>query len=766
MFVGRVAILVLVSVTVVVLAGNALVSAITIGYVQTHYRAAAKVADLGQNLSLLVTHSSDLASAPSVSASVNAEISASEQGVRDEMTALRHGPLDAGDANQLDSQISALVASVERERLAAARGATTELAQAAVVVNQQLQVCLEATERLGKELRQSGDDAIGLLKLGTVLRSGIVFAGLAGFALWITHRRRARYRQEAERRAQARFEALVEHSSDLLAISDSSWNMSYVSQSVERLLGYSVEEFKALDRALSCDADGMKTYLALGVEGRTLGRAGPADIRMRHADGSWRILEMRGVDLRAVPEVGGLVWTGRDVSERRRLEAELEQAAFHDNLTGLANRALFRDHLTLALARATRSGHPVSVLLADLDGFKTVNDSLGHDAGDEVLQEIGARLRECTRAGDTVARLGGDEFIILVEGIDSPKLITEIAARIETAVSRPLSAFAGELRVGVSIGIAHSIAGRETASELLRNADIAMYAAKHAGRGRWVTFEPDMHARVRDRLQLSSDLGAAIERQELELYYQPTVRLTDGSIVGTEALLRWHHPRRGLMLPGRFVPLAEQNGQILPLGRWVLEHTCQQAQEWHERYPTAPPRLMAVNISGRQLADDRLLSDVQAIVAQSGIDPQTLVLEITESVLMHDVVLVAHRLRRLKDLGIRLAIDDFGTGYSSLAYLRQFPVDILKIDQAFVQAAVSKKPGGDALIRAIVDLAANLTLTTIAEGLETKLHAEHISSLGCQMGQGYLFSRPEPAHQLERHFSSEPGSRVLTPAAY
>jgi EAL domain-containing protein (putative c-di-GMP-specific phosphodiesterase class I) len=295
---------------------------------------------------------------------------------------------------------------------------------------------------------------------------------------------------------------------------------------------------------------------------------------------------------------------------------------------------------------------------------------------------------------------------------------------------------------------------------MVRNADVAMYAAKNQGRGCWAHYDADMHAQAEEQRQLSDALDGALERHELEVYYQPTLTLATGEVEGTEALLRWHHPQLGLLQPATFIPLAEQSGQIVPIGRWVLEQACLQARTWQNRFPSPRPRNMCVNLSGRQFADPTLVADVASILRETLVDPQTIVLEITETVVMCDVDMVTARLHELKDLGVRLAIDDFGTGYSSLAYLREFPIDILKIDRSFVEAASSGAAGGEALVRAIVDLAAGLHLATIAEGIEHQDQADFLMSLGCTTGQGYLFARPMPSAALARLLARIPSAAV------
>jgi diguanylate cyclase (GGDEF)-like protein/PAS domain S-box-containing protein len=452
----------------------------------------------------------------------------------------------------------------------------------------------------------------------------------------------------------------------------------------------------------------------------------------------------------------------RDISERKQLEEQLTRQAFHDGLTGLANRALFRDRVQHALAATGRQRTGIAVLFLDLDGFKTVNDSLGHASGDLLLLAAGERLLSCVRPSDTVARLGGDEFAVLINEA-SEQVATATAARILKALDEPVTIEGREVVVSASIGIVLGDVG-QGADELLRQADTAMYAAKAAGKKRYLLFEPHMHDRVLERLEVGTELQLALQREEFVLHYQPIVRLADGRIEGVEALVRWHHPRRGLMPPGLFIPIAEDSGLIEPLGRWVLEQSCRQAQVW--RAEGAPACTMSVNLSGRQLQNPTVVADVRDALQRSGLDPATLTLEITESVLMSDTAESLDRLRALKDLGIRISIDDFGTGYSSLSYLRRFPVDVLKVDKSFIDDLRRSADDTYAFVRAIVELGHTLRLKTVAEGIEHEEQCEALREIGCDFGQGYLFARPMAPEAVSalRSAQESGGSAVHTRA--
>ena len=436
----------------------------------------------------------------------------------------------------------------------------------------------------------------------------------------------------------------------------------------------------------------------------------------------------------------GRVWSFRDITERVRLEAELEHQAFHDSLTGLANQALFRDRVTHALARSARLQSEVAVLFVDLDDFKTVNDSLGHTAGDALLVAVAERLRDCLRAADTAARLGGDEFAILVEGAGSHAAATGLAERLLAVLKEPFIVAGRDIVVRASVGIAFDET-HITTGQLLRNADIAMYTAKRGGKQGYEIFQKDMHTAAMDRLEIEADLRRALDRGELTLQYQPIVALDGRRVTGVEALVRWNHPKRGLLPPIAFIPVAEETGMICELGRQVLIEACTQAVRWQQLRPQDPSLTISVNLSPRQLQSDNLIPHIIEALAVSGLDPATLVLEITEGAMVEDSDLVMARLGELKALGVKLALDDFGTGYSTFSYLQRLPIDVLKIDRTFI-GTIEHDDKKSNLAQAILSLARTMDLVAVAEGVETPNQAELLGRMGCELAQGYYLARP------------------------
>jgi diguanylate cyclase (GGDEF)-like protein len=429
---------------------------------------------------------------------------------------------------------------------------------------------------------------------------------------------------------------------------------------------------------------------------------------------------------------------GDSLSQLTRLKEELRHQAFHDQLTSLPNRTLFTERVAYALERQDRAKQSLAVLFLDLDDFKTINDSLGHPAGDEVLVTVAERLRRCIRPSDTVARLGGDEFGILLDDMSGPSDALLAAERIIQALNTPAYLDGREVSIRASVGITLDTHG-EKADTLLRNADVAMYTAKRRGKGRYQVFESSMHVEMVERLEMTAHLARAVEQHEFTLEYQPIVNLESRAIEGIEALVRWRHPTRGLLPPSEFIPLAEDTGLIVPLGWAILQEACLRAAGW--QVPGHPPLAVSVNLSPKQLADPNLVTEVGRALADSGLDPACLILEMTEDVLMHETDDILLTLREVKGLGVRLAIDDFGTGYSSLSYLERFPVDMLKIAKTFVDQLGNGEPRSP-LVEAVIGLGEALGLRTVAEGIETAQQLDRLRGLRCEQGQGFLFARP------------------------
>jgi diguanylate cyclase (GGDEF)-like protein/PAS domain S-box-containing protein len=524
-----------------------------------------------------------------------------------------------------------------------------------------------------------------------------------------------------------------------------SWNTA-----AERLLGYGADE--VLGRPLTilipeelreAHERGLDRFLSSG-EARILGRT--VELEAVRADGTTFPIEMA---LSTWTSDEGRFFTGviRDIIERRSVQEKLAHQALHDPLTGLPNRALVLDRIGQALARSARHDWSVAVLFFDVDRFKVVNDSLGHSVGDALLVLVVERLQSLLRPGDTMSRLGGDEFLLVCEEVHGLDQARHLADRLTEALRSPFVVAGREMFATASVGIAVGRAPDASPDSLMRDADAAMYRAKERGRARYEVFDAEMRAQALRRLNTEHAMPRALERNEFRILYQPIVSLETGTMTGVEALVRWEHPEHGLITPSEFVPIAEDNGLIVPLGSWVLREAMEQAAEWHRAHPSRGDLHVTVNLSARQLQDPGLPFAVATSLDELQMDPGALTLEITESVLMHDRDISLARLLDLKFLGVRLAIDDFGTGYSSLAYLQRFPLDVLKVDKAFVDG-VARGPEESALAAAIIRLGHTLHLRTVAEGVESPSQVAHLRRLGCQEAQGYLFARPLVAGEI------------------
>lgn len=572
---------------------------------------------------------------------------------------------------------------------------------------------------------------------------------LSRLATEAARRARLEERKRVLKESEARYRVLVDNSPEAIAVHRGG-QLLFVNAAGASLIGVATGDMLV----------GRRIVDFIHRDDRSLmrPRAGPGTSRRQYrlirVDGDIREVDAASVD---IPYDGkpATQTVFRDVTERKQLEAMLMHEVLHDALTGLPNRSLFRDRLEHAMAVGMR--HPersVVVMFLDLDDFKAVNDRLGHEAGDQLLQIVAERIREELRAADTVARLGGDEFAILMEQVAAPDEVLPIVSRINGSLRRPILLDGRIMPVSASIGIAFAEIG-EDVDTLLRNADVAMYEAKEAGKARHAVFEPAMHTAIVQRLQLESDLLAAAASPEasgLFLTYQPIVDLRTGEMRGVEALVRWQHATRGLIAPTVFIPVAERTGAIIPLGAWVLETACRQLVAWRtlwwtERWDPANRPSVSVNISSKQLQESDFVTTVADILARTNAPADCITLEVTESVIMRDTEASLQSLQALKALGVRLAIDDFGTGYSSLSYLQRFPVDVIKIDRAFVEG-VSRGGADAALARTILTLGQTLGLQTVAEGVETEPERVQLERLGCVLAQGYLFARPKPADEV------------------
>jgi diguanylate cyclase (GGDEF)-like protein/PAS domain S-box-containing protein len=548
----------------------------------------------------------------------------------------------------------------------------------------------------------------------------------------------------ATRRQTAHFRSLVNSSTDLVFVFGQG-GCRYSSKSVTDMLGRPEENVLG---------DGLAKFVhpedGAAVEAASSdGHHGEITFRMRNRFDEWRHLEAHVTDLRQDRRIRGVVFNARDVTERVRLEAQLTRQAFHDGLTELANRALFRDRLDQALARSERSRDALSVLLVDLDGFKQVNDSLGHDAGDELLRQVAQRFTRLVRPSDTLARLGGDEFALLLDGAGEPQAV-EVADRLLESLEEPLTFAEHQLMLGASVGVVVHPGGPAGSDDLLRHADIAMYAAKEAGRGRYEVFRLEMAREFGELLGLEQELREALQRDELVLHFQPEISLETSATVGVEALVRWESPTRGRVMPDEFIPLAESTGLILPLGEFALREACRQTVQWLSDDLLPDPFVTWVNLSGKQLSAGGVSTVVRRALKESGLPPTMLGLEVTETAIVEGGPTSERaraELEDLHDLGVKIAVDDFGTGFSSLEQLRRFPIDVIKVDRSFVQG-VDHDAKDTAIAANLVSLAHALGLVAIAEGIESEGQLASLRGLDCDQAQGYLFARPAPAEEI------------------
>jgi diguanylate cyclase (GGDEF)-like protein/PAS domain S-box-containing protein len=598
--------------------------------------------------------------------------------------------------------------------------------------------------------RPSGDPLIGVLAvfgeqriLADLLATFEILAHQTALAVERVMLRREVIRQNSE----AYFRTLVQDTSDAILIIGDDGKVRYATPSATRIFGeISVEGAYLSD--LVKDSEREDIIHALTRMRNDVGRSSHyEDWQITRRDDLTVQVQVRCSDLRGDSTVGGLVLTLRDVTEQRQLEDELKHRAFHDALTGLPNRLLFQDRTAHALARAQRDGMTAGVLFVDLDDFKVVNDTMGHSVGDELLAAAGRRLSGLVRDSDTAARLGGDEFALLVDHAADPAAVEAFAERIVRAFSEPFALASGAVITTVTVGVATTHDSADV-DELLRHADLALYAAKAAGKRRWRRYQPVLSAGLIRRRELQAALEEAVTHSSFTLVYQPIVTLTTGQLAGFEALVRWPHPQWGMMQPDQFIALAEETGQIVPLGSWVLGQAASDIVRWRRSDPDQPPPYVSVNVSARQFSDPGFVDGVRRVLDASGLAPSALMLELTESVLLRRDERIHSDLMDLKVIGVRLAIDDFGTGYSSLSYLRELPIDVLKIDKSFVDGIAASEQRL-ALVEGIVQIAKTLQLDVIAEGIESEVQRDLLISMGCQFGQGYLLAMPLGATQAE-----------------
>jgi len=569
-------------------------------------------------------------------------------------------------------------------------------------------------------------------------------------------------RRLTERRGQDRLAAMVEHSSDVVVLMNEQGRMSYASPGLSGTLGHRTTDW--VGRAMIDLVAEEARLEATGHVADVLAAGADATVKFEttlvRVDGQRRRMEATIANLLGGDAVDGIVATFRDVTEQRNLERQLSHRAFHDELTGLANRALFLDRMDHALRMARSDDDPVVVLFVDLDDFKSVNDALGHGVGDQLLRTISDRIRVVAGPGDTPARLGGDEFALLLEDQGGVERALDVAESLLSAMSQPAKLSGYDLSVLASVGVAVAAPGMTTSS-LLRDADIAMYEAKRAGKGQIKIFDPAMRLGATTQLEFRHELAVALEQQQFRLVYQPLVSLHTGEVVGAEALLRWAHPDRGEVSPGEFIPVAERAGLIVPIGEWVLHEAMTEAQRWQHRGRRGGQRRISINVSGSQMRSGQLVNQVRDALRESGLDPRVVTLEVTETVLVEQVEDAVEVLEELRSLGVQIAIDDFGTGYCSLSYLQKFPVDVLKIDRQFVNE-VDGDHRQSSLARMILQMSAALGVASVGEGIERPTQLQALRQLGCDVGQGYLLSRPLEADVTRERFGvAEPTGHLV-----
>ncbi|MBI4409136.1 MAG: EAL domain-containing protein [Gemmatimonadetes bacterium] len=575
----------------------------------------------------------------------------------------------------------------------------------------------------------------------------VLVAG-AAVALFLLVDRELRARQRAEdvvRQSEARFRALVQHSADVIFVLSEEGMIRFASPNLETVLGRTVPPGESLNiLEVVNPPDRENAARALDDLRREPNAVAATEFRAMHVDGSLRTLEVWGKNLLLDPTVEGILLNARDVTERKQYEAEIQRLAYFDPLTGLANRRLLRERAKQALALAKRRANIAALLYLDLDRFKAVNDTLGHDAGDELLQQVAQRLTKCIRDSDTLSRLGGDEFAILLTEVRAEEDAAVVARRVVQALQESIWVQQQAVHIGTSIGIAIYPRDGTTFEEVIKHADIAMYRAKQEKAG-YQFYRPELSVYTRERLVLEEELRRALEQNELVLHYQPVLAVTDRTVAGAEALSRWLHRQRGEISAGEFIGIAEETGLIVPLDRWAVSSAVRLGRA---SLQGGWGGWVAVNLSARSFADPDLVSHVARSLELEGLEPTRLVLEITESAAMRNPDATADLLHKLKDVGVLVALDDFGMGYSSLAYLKRFPVDILKLDKNFTRG-IGSDAKDERLIEAVITLAHSLGVQVLAEGVEQQTQLNWLVSEGCDLVQGYLIGKPRPSAEFE-----------------
>jgi diguanylate cyclase (GGDEF)-like protein/PAS domain S-box-containing protein len=610
------------------------------------------------------------------------------------------------------------------------------------LVQNQLQIAIETEDKWAQ---------VVALRARNELLAAAILATTAILILFLRLKRQEHIGQleETERTAlresEERFRALTEQSTDIILIADPSGQIKYASPSVQTVLALHGDSLVGTNMIDRVHPDDFAKTMGTGVRAIAHSQNSIVEFRLRHADGRWLYLESIVRNLIDHKNIGGIVYNARDVTERKHAQEELLFNATHDALTGLPNRALFLGRLESVVDRMKRhSQQAAAVLFIDIDDFKVVNDCYGHATGDALIKEVSNRLRACLRSEGTIARMGGDEFTVLVEDVTDPSDGIRVAQRIQSSFTLPFLLDGLEVFKSASIGIA--LTSPETSAEtVLQNADIAMYRAKDQGKACSELFDRTMHEQVMNRLLLEAKLRYALQNEELTLHYQPIVAVDTGAVQGFEALLRWQPSESDSVPPSTFVPVAEQCGLIVPISVWVLKTACLEAASWRQRYFADSPLYVAINISAKHFSHVGFIGHVKDALQESGVDPQYITIELTETLAMNDVAATEQTMSQLRSLGVKLSIDDFGTGYSSLSYLRRFPVDTLKIDQSFVKTMDAENC---AIVTTIVGLAHNLELKVVAEGVETTDQHQLLALAGCGSAQGYLFAEPMPAEDI------------------